>query len=72
MCPVLGIHKWVIVVGTISAVLLISVLALIIILGRKLLQQHGEEDPKAVSKTMRTSKAYSIHSQYLHKENKEG
>ncbi|KAI6694878.1 hypothetical protein NL676_022588 [Syzygium grande] len=64
-------HKWTIVVGTLSAVLLISVLALIIIVGRRLSCQDAKEDPKAVSKTLSANKAYSFHNQYLHKENKE-
>lgn len=64
-------HKWTIVVGTLSAVLLILVLALIFILGRKLSCQDGDEDPKAVSKTLSANKAHSFHNQYLHKENKE-
>ncbi|KAF8016499.1 hypothetical protein BT93_H1882 [Corymbia citriodora subsp. variegata] len=59
-------HKWTIVVGTLSAVLLISVLALIVILGRKLSCQDGKEDPKAVSKTLSANKAHSFHNQYLH------
>ncbi|KAH7570348.1 hypothetical protein JRO89_XS05G0091100 [Xanthoceras sorbifolium] len=62
-------HEWIIVIGILSAVTLLSIITLIIILlGRKKSRRNIEEDPKAASRSWSYSnRAFSLQKQ-LHKE----
>lgn len=63
-------HKWAIITGVLVAVVVLPLIALIILLLRRKGSQQNMKDPKTVSKSMSTNKAFSIQS--LYKENKEG
>nr|AZL41251.1 LysM receptor kinase [Datisca glomerata] len=64
-------RQWIIIVGILSAVSIISICSLIIIiLRRKRLQQSNEEDPKlAVSKSLSGNRNFSLQHLSLNKEN---
>ncbi|CAK9173744.1 unnamed protein product [Ilex paraguariensis] len=66
-------HKWLIVVGILSAITLFSICTLTIIFLRRYKTRKGnDKDPKAVSKNLSAKKSFSLQNQYLHKEDISG
>ncbi|KAM7487273.1 hypothetical protein LguiB_024757 [Lonicera macranthoides] len=58
-------NKWTIIIGILSAVTLLSMGTLaIILLRRNRAQKAGEENPKAVSKTLSAHKSFSVQNKY--------
>lgn len=62
------VHKWILVVGLLSAVTLLSICTLAIILVRRNRSRRlNEEDPKSISKNSST-RTHSLHRQYTHRD----
>lgn len=66
------IWKWPVIIGTLSAVTLLSMSTLIIVLLRRQKSQQYEEDPRAVAKSSSANRISLFQSQYPDKGNIEG
>ncbi|KAK6787647.1 hypothetical protein RDI58_016172 [Solanum bulbocastanum] len=65
-------HKWMVLVGILSAVTVLSICTVIIlILRRNRLQRRVKEDAAAVSKSFSTKKTMSLQKQYMYKDHTE-
>ncbi|XP_027773759.1 lysM domain receptor-like kinase 3 [Solanum pennellii] len=65
-------HKWMVLVGILSAVTVLSICTVIVfILRRNRLQRRTKEDAAAVSKSFSTKKTMSLQKQYMYKDHTE-
>ncbi|KAH0662916.1 hypothetical protein KY284_027847 [Solanum tuberosum] len=65
-------HKWMVLVGILSAVTVLSICTVIVfILRRNRLQRRVKEDAAAVSKSFSTKKTMSLQKQYMYKDHTE-